>query len=329
MAKMTKAQKRAIRLDFKRQNKSHDKYWSDRIDDIFRYVDQRDVEYFKELEELYSDQALQIQKEIFNFYQKYADENEITLQEAKQRLRGEDLSDYRANANKYFKQAEDDKDPELLKRLNEQYRSARVTRLESLELDITYQLGLLRRTVEVTFADHLKQVATHSYRKIMGGRSTSTLNRPALEQLIKTPYNGYNYSLQLWGNVDNLAKDLKKTLTNGFVKGLNPREMAREIKNRYNVAKYRAETLLRTDGSMVVNNSVVQRYIDAGLTKYTILVNMDERTSDRCIEENKKKKVYLLKDAKVGINLPPLHFNCRSTIIPLEEELNVEFEFVS
>lgn len=326
MAKLTKAQKRALKLDFKRKNKSHEKYWSDRIDEIFRYVDLRDIEYFKELEDLYASQALEIQKEVFSFYQKYAEDNSITLQEAQQRLRGEDLSDYRANAEKYFQQAEDDKDPELLKRLNEQYRSAKVTRLEALELDLIYQLGILRRTVEASFEEHLRKVAKESYRKIMGGRSTSTLNRPAMEQLIKTPFNGYNYSYQLWGNVDNLAKDLKKALSNGFVRGLNPREMAREIRNKYGVAKSRAETLLRTDGSMVVNNSIVQRYIDAGLTKYTILVNMDERTSDRCIDEDKKKAVYLLKDAKTGFNLPPLHYNCRSTIIPLEEELNLELE---
>lgn len=324
MAKLTNKDKRAIRLEMKRQGKDHDKYWSDRIDGIFRYADLRDVDYFQELEQVYSDQSRQLQLEVFDFYERYAEDSLITLQEAQKRLRGEDLSDYRENAKKYFEQAEDEKDTELLKRLNAQYKSSKVTRLEALELDLTYQLGLLRRTVEVSFADYLRGLGTHAYKKILGGRSASTLNKPALEMLINTPFEGYNYSKQLWGNVDNLAKDLKSTLTKGFTRGLHPRQMAQELRKKYDVSKSRAETLVRTDGTMIINNAITKRYAEAGLTKYKIVVQVDDRTSEICLEVNRLNKVYLLKDAKAGVNLPPLHHNCRSSIIPDEEELGLE-----
>lgn len=126
----------------------------------------------------------------------------------------EELSDYRMNAEKYLKQVE--KDSELLKRLNEQYRAGKVTRLEALQLDLAWQLGKMSGTLHQSFDSYLKEVAKYAYRKIAGGNSQSTLNKPALEQIVKTPFNGKNYSDSIWGNTDDLAKDLKKFLPKGL-----------------------------------------------------------------------------------------------------------------
>ena len=297
--------------------KKHREYWQKRTEELMLYADRKDIDFFKRLEELYGDFAKEIQKEIFEFYAKYAEDNKISLREAKKRLRGEDLSDYQQRANEYFKT----KNPELLERLNEQYASAKVTRLEALNLDLTYQTGLLQASVAVAFDTYLKQLASHSYRKIMGGRSYSTLNKPALEQLVKTPFDGYNYSQQIWGNVDNLAERIRKTFEEGFVKGLHPREMARNLRKDTDVQRHRAETLIRTDGSMVINNATLKRYNDAGLKYVRIHVHMDERTSDICTEINRQDKLYNLAEEIKNPTLPA-HYNCRSTYIPDEEELN-------
>ena len=98
-------------------------YWKKRTDEIMAYVDRTDIDFFDELQSIYTEGRQNVQKEIYAFYAQYAKDNQITMQEAQKQLRREDLSDYRANAEKYFKQAE--KDPDLLKRLNEQYRAGR------------------------------------------------------------------------------------------------------------------------------------------------------------------------------------------------------------
>ena len=49
----------------------------------------------------------------------------------------------------------------------------------------------------------------------MGGNS-SALNEPALKDLINTPFNGRNYSQQVRGNTDDLARDLRDVLKRGF-----------------------------------------------------------------------------------------------------------------
>ncbi|HEQ3812875.1 TPA: phage head morphogenesis protein, partial [Streptococcus pyogenes] len=235
----------------KNQRQKSLNYWQKRQEDILSYLDRTDLDVFSELQKLYNEQAFELQKELFDFYTKYSEENKMTYQDVVKKLRHEDLSDYVANANKYRKQAE--KDPELLKRLNEQYVSARATRMDALNLELVYRAGILKGVLDSAFENHLKKVASYAYKKAMGGRS-GTINGPVLEELVRTPFDGYNYSEQLWGNTDNLVKNLQKRLKQGFVRGEHPRAMARDLAKRFNVANHRAETLIRTDGTMVINN---------------------------------------------------------------------------
>jgi hypothetical protein len=303
----------------KKPNQNHLDYWSERSDEIFRYLDRKDIDFFAELNKVYQEQANEMQKAFYDFVSKYSENGSMSYQEALQRLKGTDLSDYQANAKKYREQAE--KDPELLKRLNEQYASSRATRLDALQLDMLFRAGIARGLISEKFENYLQRMALMGYKKAMGGRS-GAINEPALKELVRTPFNGYNYSQQLWGNTDNLVKDLKKVLKAGFVRGDHPRTMARDLAQKYKVANSRAETLIRTDGTMIVNRSAIQRYKDAGLKYYRILVHLDNRTTEICKRIHAEDKRYLIDEMQAGVNAPPFHFNCRSGVIPDEEELN-------
>lgn len=302
----------------KKLNQNHLDYWSGRSDEIFHYLDRKDIDFFAELNKIYQEQANEMQKAFYDFVSKYSESGSMSYQEALQRLKGTDLSDYRENARKYREQAE--KDPELLKRLNEQYASSRATRLDALQLDMLFRTGVARGLIADKFESYLQKMALMGYKKAMGGR-TGAINEPALKKLVKTPFNGYNYSQQLWGNTDNLVKDLKKILKTGFVRGDHPRTMARDLAQRYKVANSRAETLIRTDGTMIVNRSAVQRYKDAGLKYYRILVHLDNRTTEICKRIHAENKRYLIDEMQVGVNAPPFHFGCRTGVMPDEEEL--------
>ncbi|HEM3698783.1 TPA: minor capsid protein [Streptococcus suis] len=301
--------------------KIHNDYWKKRVDDIFKYQDMTDEAFFKELSRIYLEASTSLQKDLLEFYGKYAEDSKISLSEARERLSRVDLSDYRANVERYRKQAE--KDPELLRRINKQYMSSRATRMDVLNMEVVYKMGVLKGVLEKSFEDYLRSSAEYAYRKAMGGRS-GNINEPALKEIIKTPFNGYNYSQQLWGHVDNLARDLKDTLKRGFIRGEHPKILARDLSVRYKVANQRAETLIRTDGTSVINRATARRYMDAGLEFYRILVHMDNRTTEICRKHHAEDKRYRLDEMKVGVNAPPFHFNCRSGIVPDEEELGGE-----
>lgn len=307
----------------KRTAKKHDNYWRDRAEDIMRYVDSTDIDVFEELQKIYIEHSAEVQRDLFAFVTKYADDNKMSYSDALQRLRGVDLSDYQANAEKYRKQAE--KDPELLKRLNEQYAGSKVTRFDALNLEMTYKIGVMQGIIEKSFENYLKSTAKYAYRKIMGG-NTGALNEPALKELVNTPFNGYNYSEQVWGNTDALAKDLREVLKRGFIRGASAREMAAELAKKYNVARSRAQTLIRTDGTAIVNRSAIKRYEESGLEFYRISVHMDNRTSQICKRIHRENKLYRIDEFETGVTAPPFHYNCRSAVIPDEDELNNKSE---
>ena len=307
----------------KKTAKKHNNYWQKRSDDIMRYIDSTDIDMFAELQKIYAEESAKIQHDLFAFVTKYADDNKMSYSDALRRLRGVDLSDYQANAEKYRKQAE--KDPELLKRLNEQYASSKVTRFDALNLEMTYKIGVMQGIIEKSFENYLKSTAKYAYRKIMGGNS-GALNEPALKELINTPFNGYNYSEQIWGNTDNLAKDLREVLKRGFIRGDDVRSMAAELSKKYNVARARAQTLIRTDGTAIVNRSAIKRYEESGLEFYRISVHMDNRTSQICKRINRENKRYRIDEFETGVTAPPFHYNCRSAVIPDEDELNNKSE---
>ena len=159
----------------------------------------------------------------------------------------------------------------------------------------------------------------------MGGNS-GALNEPALKELVNTPFNGYNYSEQIWGNTDALAKDLREVLKRGFIRGASAREMASELAKKYNVARARAQTLIRTDGTAIVNRSAIKRYEESGLEFYRISVHLDNRTSQICKRIHRENKRYRIDEFETGITAPPFHYNCRSAVIPDEDELNKKSE---
>jgi SPP1 gp7 family putative phage head morphogenesis protein len=302
---------------------SHDEYWTGRAREIFEYVDRKDIDFFAELEKTYRAQSVKLQRAIFDFYTKYAEDHEMTYQDAMKHLRGEDLSDYVENARKYREEAKNN--PELLNRLNEQYSAARAIRIEALHAEAVYRAGVLAGALHKSFEKYLYDVAEYAYKKAHGGR-TGAVNRPAFEEVIKTPFNGRNYSEQLWGNTDTLADSLKKVFRQGFIRGDSPHEMAREIRKEFNVARSRAETLVRTDATAIINRATIKRYKREGLKYYRILVVLDNRTTQICRRIAQEDKLYKLEDAQVGVNMPPFHYNCRSTIMPDEGELNGEGE---
>lgn len=299
--------------------KKHNDYWQQRSNDIMRYVDSTDVDMFAELQKIYASESAQIQRDLFAFVTKYADDNKMSYSDALQRLRGVDLSDYQANAKKYREQAKNN--PDLLKRLNEQYAGSKVTRLDALNLEMTYKVGVMQGIIEKSFENYLKSTAKYAYKKAMGGNS-GALNEPSLKELINTPFNGRNYSQQVWGNTDDLARDFRDVLKRGFIRGDDVRSMAGELAKKYNVARSRAQTLIRTDGTAIVNRSAIKRYEESGLEFYRISVQMDNRTSQICKRIHSEDKHYRIDEFETGVTAPPFHYNCRSAVIPDEEELD-------
>lgn len=293
-------------------------YWSSRIGNIFDSIDKKDKAFVAKLDKELKRVTREINNKINQFYNEYAKDNDMTYAEAQLKVKAEDLSDYVENARKY--RTKEDTSQEALNRLNAQYISSKMTRLELLKAEIDFLMIQYANESEQSFSDYLKKMALDVYREVGKGLISSTFNKNAVEFILSYQWSGANFSSRIWNNRDKLVSTLQEELTNGFINGSNPKVVARNLRNKIDATKANSERLVRTESTFVANRSILQRYKDAGIKKYEFVAHIDERTSKVCNDLN--KKIFDIDDYQEGVNAPPMHANCRSRVVPAEEELN-------
>ena len=126
---------------------------------------------------------------------------------------------------------------------------------------------------------------------------------------------GQNWSGKIWKNKALLVNKLERGLIECIARGVSKDTLVTQIKQDFNTGFYNADRLVRTELTYVQNQSCLHRYEDAGVKEFKFIADIDSRTSDICRSMN--GKIFKIKDAVVGENVPPLHVFCRSTIIPI------------
>lgn len=137
------------------------------------------------------------------------------------------------------------------------------------------------------------------------------------EQVLESVWcaDGKHWSERVWNNMSKLQSRIEQGLIDSVVTGRSKADMIKELKREFGVGFNEADRLVRTELNFIQNRSAADRYMAAGLHEYQILATLDSRTSEICEEQN--GKIYQFVDMSVGENCPPLHPNCRSTIIPV------------
>lgn len=125
---------------------------------------------------------------------------------------------------------------------------------------------------------------------------------------------GKSSSYRVNKNLNKLQQTLEDGLVDIVARGQSKDKLVEKLQERFNVSFHEADRLARTEVSHLQNQATMDSYVEEGVEKYQFLAEIDNRTSDICIEHN--GLVYNTADAIVGENYPPLHVNCRSTTIP-------------
>lgn len=154
----------------------------------------------------------------------------------------------------------------------------------------------------------------------------STMSVGAAKAAINTVWcaDGKTFSDRVWINVDRLVETLNEELVNCVVTGKDTRQLKSMLKERFRVSNGRANALVNTEMANIQTQAAVQRYKDYGLTHYQYFADTDDKT---CEENGHSKaceeldgKIFKLEEMVVGTNAPPMHPNCRCTILPIRKE---------
>lgn len=270
--------------------------------------------YVRDIMFLYDETANQLENEIHALFQRYAKDNQLTNAEAEKQLSSEEYSRWKKSMEKYLEESENDCRTQL--ELNTLSVKSRISRKEQLLTQIYRQMMELSGETETKLTELLGDLyKTNYYRSCYDvqclakvGFSVARMDPKLLQKILEYPWSGKNYSQALWENTDKLAALARREVTMGFMAGSSVQQMAKAINDVMGKGRYAAERLVRTESSYFSNQGELQSYRELGIKEYTFLGGGCE------ICQQLNGRTFFMDAAEAGLNLPPMHPNCKCTI---------------
>ncbi|CAM2361092.1 minor capsid protein [Listeria seeligeri] len=185
--------------------------------------------------------------------------------------------------------------------------------LEALEKQINSVITSLRES-ETSYITQIAKQAVKRGLSITANEleiTFSMLNEKAINQIIKEPWSGANFSKRIWKNTSELEFALNESLTNGIIQGRSVTDITKDIAKRMDVSVEQSRALVRTEYMHALNEGQKEGYKKAGIEEVDWYTTDDERTCKVCGKLHKKR--FDIEEA------PPCpgHTNCRCTYIPV------------
>lgn len=270
--------------------------------------------YVYDMLSLYDEAVNQLELEISAMFQKYAADNKLTDAEASRLLTGSEYSKWRKGIDGYIKEAAGDS--RTLLELNTLSAKSRISRKEQLLANMYRNMLTLSGETEVKLADLLGDIyKTNYYRNCYDVQSiigiafpVAKIDGKTLQRILEHPWSGKRFSESVWENTDKLAALARREITLGFMSGASVQNMAKAIDDVMGKGRYAAERLARTESSYFSNQGAKDSYRELGIEEYTYLGGGCE------ICEALNGASFPLDEGEPGVNMPPMHPNCKCTI---------------
>src|SRR5690625_607825 len=284
-------------------------YWRERELKHIKANIKNDKKIAKRLRSKYRDAMEEIQSQIDEFYGKYAKKTGLGMEEARKRISKTNISKYERKAKKYVKERN------FTPRANEEMRLYNVTmkinRLELLKQEVNLELIALSSDEERILYEELTKAAKAEYKHQSGIlRTTIEGNAKTIKSIVDSSFLNARWSDRIWANQQALHSDLDKLLHRGPIPGLNPRELARDLRDRFDASVYNSERLLRTEMARVQTDVFEDSMKKADIDKYEWVAEPD--ACEECADLD--GKIFDLKDRRTGDTGVPKHPNCRCAL---------------
>lgn len=283
------------------------KYWDDRAIRRLTDAEKHSDAYIKRIQKMYDRANRNVQRDIESVYRNYSKATGLDVQSLKELLTASETS----------KLWEEMKSKGLDKYVKGNYK-ARISRLEKIQAQIYAKAKEVYPEEQLQHTMCYEGVINNSYYKAIYDAQMGTgfdfafskIDENMMSSLLSEPWSGKSYSQRIWGNTDILAESLAEIIGGALVSGQSIEKTSRQIRERFNVAKYYADRLVRTETNHFNNEADALAYEEMDVDKYVFLATLDTRTSTIC--QDLDHEVFPLKERQVGVNYPPMHPNCRS-----------------
>ncbi|WP_079480575.1 minor capsid protein [Halobacillus salinus] len=288
-------------------------YWIERERDNINREQMKDAEVAEKLRSIINHALQEAEKEIYSFYGKYADKNEITRAEAKKRVSEMDVRTFEETAAKYVK--EKDFSEKANRELMTYNTKMRINRQELLMMQLNAHLVAMANDQVDVFQAYLEQAGTSEVARQAGILGANiVISQETLLSIVGASFYSATWSDRIWNDMKALRGELEVAINNSIVRGIHPYRSVAKLRERFEVTAFEARRLLITETARVQTDAQKLSFEalaeDNEEQEYEFVAKLDKKTSKRC--ENLDGERFKVSDMMPGVNAPPMHPFCRS-----------------
>lgn len=304
-------------------------YWKLRFEQLEQAQNGQGAAAFAEIEKQYKEAQKQIEGQIARWYQRFADNNGITLAQARQYLKGAALKEFQWDVQDYIKYGQDNAlMGGWMKELENASAKYHISKLEalkiqtqqSLEVMFSKQMGTVTGAMGDIFESGYYHTAYELQKGFNIGWDIAGLDQSQIEKVLSKPWavDGKNFSERIWTNKEKLISELHGELTQNIMLGADPQKAIDSLAKKMNTSRQNAGRLIMTEEAYFSSAAQRDCFNDLDVEQYEIVATLDSHTSDIC--RSLDGKHFPMKDFQAGVTAPPFHVYCRSTTVPYFDE---------
>lgn len=304
-------------------------YWKLRFEQLEAAQNGQGAAAVAEIERQYKEAQKQIEGQIARWYQRFADNNGISLAEARQYLKGAALKEFKWDVQDYIKYGQDNAlMGGWMKELENASAKYHISKLEalkiqtqqSLEVMFSKQLGTVTGAMGDLFESGYYHTAYELQKGFNIGWDIAGLDQSQIEKVLSKPWavDGKNFSERIWGNKQKLISEVHGELTQNIMLGADPQKAIDSLAKKMKTSRYNAGRLIMTEEAYFSSAAQKDCFEELGVEQFEIVATLDSHTSDIC--RSLDGKHFPMKDYQPGVTAPPFHVFCRSTTVPYFDE---------
>lgn len=301
----------------------NDLYWAIRFLQLDKALQRTGLEFYALVEKGYTKALRDITRDLKYWYKRFADNEQISMEEAKRLLNSSELAEFRMTLEEYIAKGSSC-DPRWIAQLERASIKVHVSRLESLKLQIRHHAEELTGRLAFNFTQFGVDIYSEQYYRsafivqkgLNVGWDLMKLNTTKVKKVITKPWtnDGLEFSDRIWKNRTKLVDSLHTTLTSAIARGEAPAKTIAKLSSNLNASSYNAGRLIMTESSFFASVARQDCFNELDVEQFKFVATLDVTTCPLCQEQD--GKVYPQSNFTVGLNAPPLHPWCRCVTVP-------------
>lgn len=300
-------------------------YWKQRFTQLEAAQNRKGATAYLEMEKQYKAAQSELEAQIARWYQRFADSNGISLAQAKQWLKGQDLAEFKWDVKEYIKYGKENAiNGAWMQELENASSKFHISRLEALQIQtqnsletmFTQQMGTMKKALSDVYASGYYHTAYTVQQGFGLGWDIAGLDQAQIEKVLSKPWavDGYNFSTRIWNSKTKLIGEVHNELSKNLLTGADPQKAIDFLAKKMGASKSNAGRLVMTEQAYFSSAAQKDCFNDLDVEEYEIVATLDSHTSDIC--RSLDGKVFKMSDYKPGVTAPPFHVYCRSTTAP-------------